>query len=454
MASSVAGSSAPRSGVPYRAREPNRRKTSDLKVLDLRLWFSSIFLMISAFYAANAYQGPISQALYYGKWIFTAPVVFFSWRLIRFISKNRIRKSADISLTLLMPLLFVISTGMFLSADGKGSVLIGSSVLIGLCTAFVLAIAVAHSNGQQFLFSAVELVGRIVIFASAMMWGLGLNLGRGSADRFSGWTDNPNTLAAMLVPGLILLLAKVLSKRKQRLTWDIPFLLVGLYLLLQTGSRAGILWFCVSSVAFYAYRTGAIKLLIFSTLLFVVAAENLDVITTGLGDLLQNRATTGSIGALSGREEVWGLGFSLFMEQPIFGHGIGSSADLIMQNEHVLIHHQGLHFHNSFLTVAVELGLVGLLVVTLAIVYSIFHGLRSVSNVERRSTRSDWAAAAVPWVMVTGLLAHAFFETTIFSAGNPNMIFFWTLVFMLSSKNSERRTPRRRHQMQSRELRH
>jgi hypothetical protein len=49
---------------------------------------------------------------------------------------------------------------------------------------------------------------------------------------------------------------------------------------------------------------------------------------------------------------------------------------------------------------------------------------------------SEWPRQALPWAMMIGALAHAFFETWLLSAGNANNILVWVCILLLFVNSS------------------
>jgi O-antigen ligase len=133
---------------------------------------------------------------------------------------------------------------------------------------------------------------------------------------------------------------------------------------------------------------------------------------------------------LSGRSELWPLGLKLFQESPLIGHGIGSSETLTSEYSWIFIESQGAHFHNSYITIAVETGAVCFAIFALIMVAALQKGLASLGRPTRLQANNR-SAAALPFILVVGALGHAFFETWLLSAGNTNMVLFWTCVWLV-----------------------
>lgn len=387
--------------------------------------------MVAVFYAANTYDRGLSGLLYYVKWLTVLPVIAVSWSA----GHRGSMASGRVALSVL-PLVLICFAALLsvLAAPNIGeSAMIFASLLLAFVASYSLVHAIADAGGERQFFNAVALVGRLVIVSAAAMWLVGLNLGRGGEGRFSAWTDNPNTLALLLAPTLVILMADVLARRRGWLWWSLPFLAAGGFLLIMTGSRASILWGLAAGLGFYSFRRGIGLSLVLNLVVFIVAVEFWDEIVSFVLGLVQRDSALVTADVLSGRSEVWTLGLELIDQAPLLGHGIGMSQSLLAQYEGIFIEHQGGHFHSSYLTIAVETGLAGFSAVLLVLLLALAAGAQRSSRV-RRQRLADWPLQALPWAMVVGALAHAVFETWLLSAGNANMILMWTCILLLLAR--------------------
>jgi O-antigen ligase len=392
--------------------------------------------MITCFYVANIYDSSIAANLFYAKWLAALPVIALSWRALRRIRKSSIKTPSPLPLVIVGFAAFLSLAG---AQDVGGSAVIFVSLLLAFATAYLLACAIIRSGAEPQFFDAIAFVGRLVIASAAVMWVLGLNLGRNSGPRFSAWTDNPNTLGLLIAPTVIIMMAEVLSRRRGWLRWSLPFLAAGGLLLIATASRASILWVLVSAAGFYSFRYGAGRSFLLATLALVLGGLFWGEITSFVFGLIRHEGTAADV--LSGRSELWPLGMRLFGEQPFLGHGFGSSQAILTKYEWIFIESQGLHFHNSYLTIAVETGAIGWIAVGFTLSLSLIGGTLRAKR-ERREGFAEWPMRALPWALAVGSLAHAFFETWVLSAGNADMILLWTCFLLLQGKaSSARRSP-------------
>lgn len=392
------------------------------------LWRWALAAMLTVFYISNIYDYSISAQLFYIKWLMIFPVLFLSWGM-----KQRRDATPWLGLSPLPIVLisFTAFASVLTAPDINESAIVFVSLLLAFSAAYSIASSICRAGREREFFDSIALVGRFVIVSAAGMWVLGLSLGRGG-ERFSAWTDNPNTLALMLAPTLIILTADLLSKRRNPI-WTLPFLVIGSLLLLVTGSRAGMLWVLAAGLAFYSFRRGVGVSLLLGIAVLIFALEFGDHLFYSMLNMITGRGAPEGVDVLSGRSEVWQLGIELFAEKPMFGHGIGTSQSLIEPYEGMFVTHQGLHFHNSYLTIAVEMGLAGLLATLFALIVAVGRGVGRASLTQRLPS---WPQHALPWAMVTGALAHACFETWLMSAGNANMIIIWTCILLMQARRS------------------
>ena len=407
-----------------------------------RFWAWTVAFMVTVFYVANVYDRALSGQLYYLKWASLMPVIAISCYIIQ---SKKYGSTPRLNAWPLMLISLSAFASVFVAADMLASSVVLISIVLAFTTAFLIASVILKTGSLNLFMDAISLVGRGVIFSSAVFYALGLNLGRSSEFRFSGWTDNPNTLALLLAPTIVILLAQVIERRRGWLFWSFPFLLAGMFLLIQTGSRSGILWIIASLGGFYAFRQGIGISLIAAFFVLLISVPYWDVAIDFALSLVQRKGLQATTDNLSGRSEVWELGLELFRERPAFGYGTGTSQDLISNYEWMFVEHQGGHFHSSFMTVAVEMGSFGLLAVLIMIAITAIAAMKLSSRM-RSSRDPEWAFQALPLALFVGALAHGLFETTLMSAGNANMILIWICMLLIQgsvSMKSQMQSPAR-----------
>ncbi len=104
----------------------------------------------------------------------------------------------------------------------------------------------------------------------------------------------------------------------------------------------------------------------------------------------------------SGRIQLWGEGVKLFAQSPLFGTGLGGWFALTGNS---------MSLHNTYLHVAVELGLAGL-VVYIAYIVLFMQGLHKAMS--RATTPQRYALLSGLYSLSAGLLVHQFFESYLY----------------------------------------
>ncbi|MBT3071310.1 hypothetical protein KKP04_10570 [Rhodomicrobium sp. Az07] len=222
-------------------------------------------------------------------------------------------------------LLLTLSVSVIVSIDKKLSTATLVSIAFLLVASNLLIVHLASVERQKQFFDVVANVGRIVIVSSGLLWVMGVNLGRGGS-RFSGWTDNPNTLGLELAPTLIIMIAGIIQRKRGSYVWNVPFIIAGIFLLLQTDSRASILWVAVSTMTLAVIRVGIIPGALLAIFAFCIWGGWGDEIRSALLALVNRHPDPfAAKDLLSGRSEVWQLAYDLIPQRPLLGFGIGTS---------------------------------------------------------------------------------------------------------------------------------
>jgi O-antigen ligase len=411
-----------------------RRAPAKPRALPLDLTVA-LYGLFGIYFVSNIYNSALAAQLGLGKWA----MLFLTAALLLSSRKQTSPGTASIGWPVL--LLFVVTLSMTVaeSITQAGALIVSIALLF--VVSWLLAERLSEVESLDAFFGIVANLGRLVILSGAVMWPLGLSLGR-SFGRFTAWTDNPNTLGMIMAPGMVVLAAYVIERRKGWYIWSLPFLLVGVFLMQQTGSRAAILWFVMSAGCFAAIRYGTGPGTLFGAMAVVLLIGFWEDLLGLVVELAHRDGTHGTrkdgADLLSGRSEIWPLALQLHGERPILGHGIGASGRLIESFDWMFIDVQAGHFHNSYLTILVETGIVGLVAAVVLIVAALLNGFLKAQAVGHRLPEK-WPTVALPFVMVAGGLGHAIFETWLLSAGNANAPLFWTCIWLLLRGGLSRR---------------
>jgi O-antigen ligase len=391
-----------------------------------------LFATLGIFYAANLYSGSLQQALSLAKW---APLALLLPTC--FLAASR-QKGSPSAVPLVVLLIGVGSSVAAADNIAESFEYFLSSALM-LSTAWYLAVLLNSEARRSAFLELFEDIGKIVLASASMCWLLGINLGR-AVGRFSAWTDNPNTLGLLLAPVCVIWIGRILRPGRRTRKMDIALATCAALFIVETGSRASMLWVITASIVFLVARRGvSFGLIAVAITVFVLTAWS-EELNHVMVEYWRYRAgdyvAPGDLDLLSGRDELWRLGTSLWWQSPWLGYGPGSEESLINRNASLLILSQGLHFHDSYLSTLVEHGLLGLLALLVVIGRSILRGtnrLLVVAGTPRISV--VWTTHVLPLALVVGALAHAFFETWLLNGGNANALAIWTLIWLLAVRS-------------------
>ncbi|WP_145104343.1 O-antigen ligase family protein [Cereibacter sediminicola] len=246
---------------------------------------------------------------------------------------------------------------------------------IQLCVTFAIAVAIASRLSPiiflRILFSA-HLVAALLSLAFGKVRGDGL-----------GWLGIFGSKNAFSLPMSTLMLCAfaIMLDRNQSRTWRMLAaggFLIGTFLLIQAQS-AGQLLATGAALAFaLPFFLGRwlsfgqrILLAGFTVGLGIVVAILLVAMQEEVMALILE--TTGKDATLTGRTELWSLAFREIAQQPFTGVGYqaywvpGNPGAEAMWKEFGISGKRGFHFHNTFISNAVEIGIIGVAMQAVAI---------------------------------------------------------------------------------------
>lgn len=392
-----------------------------------RTLFWALLITVSAFYASNTFNSPLSQFLFTAKWV---PLGVLCAVSLGMLTTRRTPALPVVMMLALSALLLIATAGLGQSIDREFSILSIATISATIAAGYAISALLVASGSRRAFFEMIAIFGRVMIGMAMVFLVLGLDLGRGGG--FAAWTDNPNTLGSMLAPPVIIFFAGCIERRPGWQIWNLAFLIVGLYLIWITNARATIIWLFLSFVTFAIYRQGpkaSLLAVMFSAIILIGWWYPIKTFVIELLGLNRTLRDSG-ISPLSGREEVWRIGWNLFQERPLFGYGIGSSQDLLRMESWRFVKHQGFHFHSSYIMMMVETGLFGLIAFVSTLILTLWRGMADTART-RLLPPDQWTTAALPLALVIGSLGHALFESWLMASGNGNMLLFWTWVWMI-----------------------
>ena len=234
-----------------------------------------------------------------------------------------------------------------------------------------------------------------------------------TGSRLTGQIGDPNELAAILVPALVLAALMLTGRRGPLARWLlVSFTIVFAAALFLTQSRGGLVAFA-ATVLVAPLLAGAARARTIAVLLTVVAAG---VTYYGFfaSEDSRKRVTTFEEGGGSGRPDLWSISYQVFRDRPVTGAGMGNF--LVVEAEYAarddldlervdLVVDDPKVVHNTYLHVLAELGLVGLVAFGAVVGGAVGIGWRAIRRFARAGLHELEMLARALLIGTIGMLA-------------------------------------------------
>jgi O-antigen ligase len=231
--------------------------------------------------------------------------------------------------------------------------------LIGLLTAYVLG-------------SYVSALDTILLYRRA----------GGAAGRFAGGGGDPNDLAMTLAAAIPMAWYLGMTYHRPLVRWvSRVYLPIGLLAIGLTGSRGGMIASLVGLliVPLTMTRLSPGKLALAVALLAISGGLAVAFVPQTLVSRLSTTTSEVEDLSLGGRFRIWKAGINAFVQRPLIGYGSGSFKTALMPQ----LGSTAQVAHNSYLSVLVEEGFIGLLLY-LTMFIAVFLSLMRLRGMERR----------------------------------------------------------------------
>ncbi len=338
-------------------------------------------------------------------WLAFVALAFLSasWSVDPYLSVER-------SATLLLLFVAVIAGALVLVPDRDVAEAWATWIVVGIVTLFVI--------------SAVALVD----WHLAVQPGWTVGAEGGAVSRFRGITENPNTIASY-GPLVLPLLLWQLFRRRGAGRW-VAAAAIALVAAEVTASlsRVPLALMAVEAIVFTTVfaRRRRTKAVVDVALVCVFAATVATaIVVADFGHRVVRQTTFATAG---GRTVAWHAAIHLIGRRPLTGTGFGTEEQALVtyRNQHPKPFEEAdfkpSFFHNSYLGLAVQVGIVGsalLAVLLLAPCYRLFRRRRA-------SPLSPRLAVAVACAVVAASL-QAVFSSYFYSVGNVTTVSLWVL---------------------------
>ncbi len=236
-------------------------------------------------------------------------------------------------------------------------------------------------------------------------------------DRYNGFTTNANTLG--IYSNLALWASYyfyVKTKTGGKQLFFVFMFIASIVLALLSGSRSAfvVILLNVIIVVFLRAKTNLAKwtvafcIALFLVLLFTGALNFLEI--SALDRLLSEGGTS--------RNELWDYAIGIWKKQPIWGCGYRVSKYF-----NRLDGNENMDFHNSYLSLLIEIGIWGVVLIAIAIVATIISVCKYLKS--KNNKKNDGFIPAI--FMTISLFIGAWSESFLFSVGSTEAFVFWML---------------------------
>jgi len=330
----------------------------------------------------------------------------------------------------------VFSTNVNLSIKGLFSKLAEYILIFFVC---IDTFSRKEGSGRRLnmLLAAVTLSAVLLFSDAAFQWIYGKDFIRGyKIERLNACFSSANGLAGYIITVIPLLLCVAFTgfKKKQFMIkfGSVILYLAGMVLLGKTLSRGGWIGYLASSV-FLVFIAGIMvskrikttRWLVFLTIL----CTSILLVATGISikpvkDRLMSIRT--GITASTSRLTLWKEAISIIEDFPVLGTGPNTYTSLISRYSASKI--TGSYPHNSYLHMAAEVGIAGLISFLWILWRFFYNGLRSFERhmPHNREERNRQIVLLGIMTGVSATLVHSFFDTNFFAL--QFAVLFWAML--------------------------
>jgi exopolysaccharide production protein ExoQ len=310
----------------------------------------------------------------------------------------------------------LVSASTLTSLDGSVTLeksLAFVSVVAGVCAAVRWSVG----HGRQ-LRDGVMIAFAVLVATNLVMLVIGLDSYSGF--RFRGWTINPNNLGALCAFAAPVAAAEAMTSVGRRRLLALLLLGAAGVALFLTGSRSSSLAALLALAAVLRISQVARSLVFTGAMLASLILAPLAFRSVVDSELFNTAERQGG----SGRNEVWPVAIDEIQKRPITGAGYATTEARFRDQEFGRFESFfGGQFHNSYLETAVELGVVGGLLMLGAGLFALWHLVRPIPP------ENAWAAGMAVSGAVIGI-----FETGLLTPGSVMMFPFWLAMGVLAVK--------------------
>ncbi|OGX18892.1 MAG: hypothetical protein A3K83_01100 [Omnitrophica WOR_2 bacterium RBG_13_44_8b] len=389
-------------------------------LLSLVFFSRGILIFLTAFclMVTQSHIVEVRSITLYLRWVFFFLFAFHVFGDIFLGRTVRNIKSFDV-----VAIFFIVYAFMSTSYSPYPSLTLerSTTILLLYISVFWIIWKYAFEQGPEKIIHIVLQVTTIIFIASFLMLFIG-PYRPFLVGRFTGIFNNPNSLGiicAMLMP---LALWEYLTTQNKTYLILFFIMLVSLFLSVSRGSInaaiLGLIYFIYARSKKYRPAVFFFSVAVILTLLWLIQTVARHFF------LVYFRVESIPTGA--GRFEVWPVALRLILESPIFGYGFGVEETLLKLKHIVPRIHPGGYFHNSYLGITLQLGLLGAVILLFPLFTLLFKELFS-----KQDDNAPLLRYALRASLIAGL-ASGLFESWFYSVGNSQSFPFWIIVMLLT----------------------
>ncbi|MBW4599592.1 MAG: O-antigen ligase family protein [Calothrix sp. FI2-JRJ7] len=338
-------------------------------------FFEKIFVIIGVLFFSGAFSelfagAPITLLRYF-VWGGATVLACLRWKDSLLVIKS------DIFLTILT----IIAFASFLWSDVLISTLKDSREILQM-TSFGLYIAARFTVREQVeIFGVAFFIGELMSFGvAAVMPTLGIH-GIDHPGAWKGVFGYKNLLGPIMVISSFTFFLLPTSRNKVKQIYKWTGLVFGIILILLSTSKTSLVVSAILFLTLFFYRYFRFlgkTTVIFLDLVILVAGAVMTLVLSNWTELL---TAIGRDPTLTGRTPMWGIALSRLMDRPLLGFGRGAfwapgSPYALEAGKAVASGFVPPHGHNGFVDLALDVGLIGLLLFAISFVIAYFRALK------------------------------------------------------------------------------
>ena len=382
-----------------------------------------LFAVFGVFLLNQTYFSGGNAVLTTARWVMLSVCCFLV--VMRAVSRKTVRKIGPSDLVTFFFLAFAFISA-FYSIDTSLTIQRTASLLLFYITIFWMVWGYADEYGEEKTIGIIVwcaglffLLGLVAMLFTTAVWQ--------TDGRFRGISINPNSIGILAAICAPLFVYRWFQTKN-------PILLILLISLaaslLLSGSRNGFLAMLIGLGYLISVRNRAV-----AGILIIGAVLGLVFVNSSLSDTntssLNRLVNTSDIGDGSGRLTFWAANLPIIEKKIWNGYGFGTEDEGTQTVTQSVAKLQIGVFHNSYLGMAFQLGLPGVILFFGPLIFLL---IKSISFAQKAGGGS--LTHVLQAVMISGLIL-CFFETWVYSVGNAFTFPFWVCVMLLLRRMSQ-----------------